>query len=174
MSRNGERTREACPDERCAPPPNMPAILRNPPGPNGEVYDEMLTVFAPLREQETRLRAMEARMARMQELVRVVREVRNRYQIDARTPLDVQVRCTANVADDFRALTPFITSLAGVGRLECGPNTARPRQSSMCARISCDCAAVSPPSAYCMRVASPRQPLVTGPATNPGKITRNG
>ena len=46
--------------------------------------------------------AMEARMARMQELVRVVREVRNRYQIDARTPLDVIVRCTDAVAADFR------------------------------------------------------------------------
>jgi len=31
---------------------------------------------------------MEARMARMQELVRVVREVRNRYTVDARQPLD--------------------------------------------------------------------------------------
>ena len=74
--------------------------------------------------------AMEARMARMQELVRVVREVRNRYQIDAKTPLDVNVRCPDAVADDFRALTPFITSLAGVGRLECGPATAKPRQAA--------------------------------------------
>ena len=74
--------------------------------------------------------AMEGRMARMQELVRVVREVRNRYQIDARTPLDVSVRCSEAVADDFRALAPFITSLAGVGRLECGPTTAKPKQSA--------------------------------------------
>jgi valyl-tRNA synthetase len=74
--------------------------------------------------------AMETRMALMQELVRVVREVRNRYQIDARTPLDVNVRCPENTADDLRALAPFITSLAGVGRLECGPTTAKPRQSA--------------------------------------------
>src|SRR5205807_3365411 len=74
--------------------------------------------------------AMEARMARMQELVGVVREVRNRYQLDARTPLDVSVRCSESVANDFRALTPFIASLAGVGRLECGPATAKPRQSA--------------------------------------------
>ena len=47
--------------------------------------------------------AMEARMARMQELVAAcVREVRNRYQIDARTPLDVSVRCSEAAADDFR------------------------------------------------------------------------
>jgi valyl-tRNA synthetase len=74
--------------------------------------------------------AMEARMALMQELVRVVREVRNRYQIDARTPLDVSVRCSEATAEDLRALAPFITSLACVGRLECGPTTAKPRQSA--------------------------------------------
>ncbi len=74
--------------------------------------------------------AMEARFARMQELVRVVREVRNRYQIDAKTPLDVHVRCSDAAAEDFRTLRPFIASLAGVGRLECGPNTAKPRQAA--------------------------------------------
>ena len=74
--------------------------------------------------------AMEARFARMQELVRVVREVRNRYQIDAKTPLDLHVRCSDAAADDFRTLTPFIASLAGVGRLECGPDTAKPRQAA--------------------------------------------
>jgi valyl-tRNA synthetase len=74
--------------------------------------------------------AMEARVARMQELVRVVREVRNRYQIDARTPLDVSVRCHAAVAADFRALEPFIRLLAGVGALTCGPNATKPRQAA--------------------------------------------
>jgi valyl-tRNA synthetase len=74
--------------------------------------------------------AMEARMARMQELVRGVREVRNRYQVDPRAPLDVFVRCGAAVTADFQALAPFITLLAGVGKLECGPNTAKPKQSA--------------------------------------------
>jgi valyl-tRNA synthetase len=74
--------------------------------------------------------AMEARFARMQELVRGVREVRNRYQVDAKTPLDVMVRCGDAVTADFQALKPFITLLAGVGRLECGPNTAKPKQSA--------------------------------------------
>jgi valyl-tRNA synthetase len=74
--------------------------------------------------------AMEARMARMQDLVRVVREVRNRYEIDPRKPLDVFVKCPAAAADDFRALAPFITLLAGVGRLECGPDTTKPKQAA--------------------------------------------
>jgi valyl-tRNA synthetase len=74
--------------------------------------------------------AMEARMARMQELVRGVREVRNRYQVDPKAPLDVFVRCGEAVTADFQALKPFITMLAGVGRLECGPNIAKPKQSA--------------------------------------------
>jgi valyl-tRNA synthetase len=75
--------------------------------------------------------AMEARMGRMQELVRGVREARNRYlPRDPKTPLDVHVRCAAEVAEDFRLLAPFIAQLAGVGRLECGPEVARPPQSA--------------------------------------------
>ncbi len=74
--------------------------------------------------------AMEARMGRMQELVRAVREVRSRYTIDPKTPLEVSVRCTAEVAEDFRALTPFVRMLAGVGRLESGPDVTRPRQAA--------------------------------------------
>src|SRR6266849_7128423 len=73
---------------------------------------------------------MEHRMARMQELVRLVREVRNRYNVDARTSLDVFVRCNDGVAADFRVLLPFITTLAGVGRLECGQGVAKPPQAA--------------------------------------------
>jgi valyl-tRNA synthetase len=72
---------------------------------------------------------MEQRIARMQELVRAVREVRNRYTLD-KTALDVHVRCNGAVADDFRALQPFIAQLAGVGTLECGPDTTKPPQSA--------------------------------------------
>ena len=35
----------------------------------------------------------------MQDLVKAVREIRNRYSIDPRTNLDVHVRCGAAVAD---------------------------------------------------------------------------
>ena len=65
--------------------------------------------------------AMEQRIARMQDLVRAVREVRNRYTIDPKTSLEMFVRSSEAVAADFRALAPFITMLAGVSRLECGP-----------------------------------------------------
>jgi valyl-tRNA synthetase len=74
--------------------------------------------------------AMEARMGRMQELVRAVREVRNRYMVDPKTTLDVSVRCAAAVAEDFQALAQFVRMLAAVGQLTCGPLTAKPRQSA--------------------------------------------
>ena len=74
--------------------------------------------------------AMESRIARMQELVRAVREVRNRYTIDAKTTLEVSVRCSPAVAEDFGLLAPFITMLAGVGKLDCGANIAKPAQAA--------------------------------------------
>ncbi len=71
---------------------------------------------------------MEARIGRMQELVGGVREVRNRYMIEPKTPLHVFVRCGAAVAADFNQLRPFILQLAGVGDFACGPDVAKPPQ----------------------------------------------
>jgi valyl-tRNA synthetase len=74
--------------------------------------------------------AMEQRIGRMQELVRAVREIRNRYMVDPKTGLDVFVRAGEAVAADFGQLRPFITALAGVARLECGPAVAKPPQAA--------------------------------------------
>jgi valyl-tRNA synthetase len=73
---------------------------------------------------------MERRLARMQELVRAVREVRNRYSVDPRTSLDVFVRCEERVAEDFLTLAPYVVMLAGVGKLEAGPSIAKPSQAA--------------------------------------------
>jgi valyl-tRNA synthetase len=69
----------------------------------------------------------EAAIARMQELVRGVREIRNRYQLEKR-PLTLAVKAPAAVAEELRPLAPFIRQLAGVEQFECGPNVAKPRQ----------------------------------------------
>jgi valyl-tRNA synthetase len=74
--------------------------------------------------------AMEAGIARMQELVRAVREVRNRYTIDPKTNVDVFVKCGDAVAAEFRQLARFITMLADIGRLELGPDIKKPRQAA--------------------------------------------
>jgi valyl-tRNA synthetase len=72
---------------------------------------------------------MEHRLALMQHIIRGVREVRNRYNLDAKAPLNVLVRCSAQVAVDLRLLATFIKSLAGVGELSCGPDVTKPPMS---------------------------------------------
>ncbi|MGL4555233.1 MAG: valine--tRNA ligase [Gemmataceae bacterium] len=73
---------------------------------------------------------MEARLARMQDLVRLVREVRNRYMVDTKTALDAFIRCSTAVAADFQSLAPFIRRLGGVGAITAGPETAKPKQAA--------------------------------------------
>ncbi|MBY0457123.1 MAG: class I tRNA ligase family protein, partial [Gemmataceae bacterium] len=71
---------------------------------------------------------VESRFARMQELVRGVREIRNRYQVDDKTRLDVTVKCTEEVAAELNALGAFIGPLAGIANLSAGPNLTKPKQ----------------------------------------------
>lgn len=78
--------------------------------------------FAPGAEDD----ATEARVGRMQELVRGVREVRNRYMLD-KTPLELAVKCSPTVAAELGALAPFVKLLGGVQTFECGPNVQKPR-----------------------------------------------
>jgi len=108
---------------------NETAFERGLPAP--EPAAESAVIASWLSFPETwRDTAMETRIGRMQELIRAVREVRNRYNVDQKTHFDVFVRCSDSSAEDFRTLTPFIAALAGVGRLVCGPQTAKPRQSA--------------------------------------------
>lgn len=74
--------------------------------------------------------AIESRIARMQELVRAIRDVRNRYLLDAKKMLDIKVRCSDAIAFDLKSLKPFLAHLGGVGELECGPQVTRPSQSA--------------------------------------------
>ncbi len=71
---------------------------------------------------------VEARFARMQDLVKSVREVRNRYQVDDKTRLDVSVKSSDAVAADFNALAAFIGPLAGIATLTAGPTASKPKQ----------------------------------------------
>ena len=77
---------------------------------------------------------VEARFARMQELVRGVREVRNRYQVDDKTRLDVAVKAGDAVAADFTALATFIGPLAGIATFTAGPTVSKPKQAGSVVR----------------------------------------
>lgn len=76
----------------------------------------------------------EGTIARMQDLIRGIREVRNRYQIEDRTPLQVVVRCDQGVAMDFISLAEFIGPLGGLSSFECGPQVDRPQQAGTIVR----------------------------------------
>lgn len=73
---------------------------------------------------------IEQRIGRMQQLIRFVREVRNRYMIDPKTQLSVSVRCSEAIAGDFASLLPFIKSMAGVQEVVAGPDTQKPSKSA--------------------------------------------
>ncbi|MHB1421936.1 MAG: valine--tRNA ligase [Gemmataceae bacterium] len=109
---------------------NETAFERGLPSPEPAAESVVIAPWPSLPEG-WRDPAMETRIGRMQELIRAVREVRNRYPtVDLKTHLDVFVRCSEAIAEDFRTLTPFLAALSGVGRLECGPQTAKPRHSA--------------------------------------------
>ncbi|QEL18126.1 valine--tRNA ligase [Limnoglobus roseus] len=69
----------------------------------------------------------EGSIARMQELVRGVREIRNRYMLD-KAPLDLSVKCSDATVADLNALAPFIKLLGGITNFTCGPTAAKPKQ----------------------------------------------
>src|SRR5205085_724283 len=104
---------------------NEAAFERGLPGPEPATESVVIAAWPsfPPEWQDT---AVEQRIGRMQELVRSVREVRNRYNLEPRSPLDVFVRSSAAVAADFHALAPFIAQLAGVGKLQAGPDVSKP------------------------------------------------
>jgi valyl-tRNA synthetase len=77
---------------------------------------------------------VEARFARMQELVRGVREVRNRYMVDDKTRLDVSVKAVGPIAADFTALAAFIGPLAGIANFTAAPDAAKPKQAGTIVR----------------------------------------
>jgi valyl-tRNA synthetase len=108
---------------------NEAAPERGLPGPGLSAESVMIAPWPALPEswQDP---AMETRIARMQELVRIVRDVRNRYSVDGKTSLDVFVRCSESVADSLDALSGFIKLLGGVGQLAYGPGVSKPKQSA--------------------------------------------
>ncbi len=75
----------------------------------------------------------EGSIARMQELVRGIREIRNRYLLD-KTPLALHVKCNDVVATELNALVPFVKLLGGLSSFDCGPTTKKPKQSGSIVR----------------------------------------
>jgi valyl-tRNA synthetase len=70
----------------------------------------------------------ETSIAKMQEVIRGVREIRNQYQID-KAPLALFVKCRAEIAEQLQPLAPFITSIGMLSSFQCGPTITKPKQS---------------------------------------------
>ncbi|GIW85574.1 MAG: valine--tRNA ligase [Gemmataceae bacterium] len=69
---------------------------------------------------------VEQRFALLQDLVRGIRELRGRYQMDERTKIDVFVKCSEQTAEDLQAVASFLAPLAGIGQLHAGAATQKP------------------------------------------------
>jgi valyl-tRNA synthetase len=108
---------------------NEVAFERGVPNPEPATESVMIAAW-PEFPADWRDAGIETSIGRLQELVRSVREVRNRYNIDTRTPLDAFVRCGDTVGNDFRTLGQFIHLLGGIGKLECGANVTKPTQAA--------------------------------------------
>ncbi len=108
---------------------NEAAFERGLPNPDPSSESVMIASW-PTLPDSWQDPAMEKRIARMQELVRIVREIRNNYKVDPKTSVDIAVRCSETVATDFRSLSTFIGLLAGVAKLECGPDVKKLPQSA--------------------------------------------
>jgi valyl-tRNA synthetase len=108
---------------------NEAAFERGLPGPEPAIQSVAIAPW-PEYPESWRNPGIEQRFARMQEAVRAVREVRNRYNVDPKTALDVFICCSETTAADFRSLSTFIIMLAGVGKLAMGPDVAKPPQAA--------------------------------------------
>lgn len=71
--------------------------------------------------------ATEAAIARMQDLVRGVREIRNRYQLD-KADLDLFVKASPAVVAELNGLSVFVQGLARVQSFTCSADVTKPKQ----------------------------------------------
>lgn len=108
---------------------NESAFERGLPSP-AESTDSVMIAAWPTFPESWQDDAVEGRIARMQELIRSVREIRNNFMVDDKTTVAVAVKCSADLAAEFNELRPFITQLATIGELTCGPDVAKPPQAA--------------------------------------------
>jgi valyl-tRNA synthetase len=73
---------------------------------------------------------IEARFARFQEVLKVLREVRSRQNIPPRATLRFGVRCDAPLAELLRPMAPYFASMAGAESTGWGPDVKAPATSA--------------------------------------------
>ena len=73
---------------------------------------------------------IEARFARFQEVLRAVRDIRNRQRVPARTQLAFAVRCDLATAELLAPMEPYFVSMAAARPTGWGPEVAAPKLSA--------------------------------------------
>jgi len=105
---------------------NEAAPQRGLPAPQ-ECEESVCIAKWPVYPEAMKDSGTESGIARMQDMIRGVRELRSRYQIE-KEPLQLAVRCSGAIAEELLPLTPFLMSLGGLTSIHCGPETEKPKQ----------------------------------------------
>ena len=85
-------------------------------------------MVAPWPQSHTELidPEVEARFARFQELLRAVRDIRMRQNIQPRQQIEFMVRCDQQTADLLRPMAPYFAAMAGAIAVAWGPQVQPP------------------------------------------------
>ena len=106
------------------------AFERGLPNPQPSAESVMIAPWPSFPVDVPQPRRWNGESARMQELVRAIRNIRNQFMVNEKATVDVFVRCDEPIAKDFESLKSFIQPLAKVGKLECGPTASKPPQAA--------------------------------------------
>jgi valyl-tRNA synthetase len=93
--------------------------------------DSIMIADWPTALENYRDQQREQQIARMQDLIKAIRNTRNEYRVDEKATVTVSVKCTEAIAKDLETLKPFIHSLGKVGELHLGPAVERPQQAGV-------------------------------------------
>jgi valyl-tRNA synthetase len=101
------------------------APQRGLPKPSKPAESVMIAAWpeADLARQDA---TIESRFARFQEVLRGVREIRSRQNIQPKTKIDFVVRCEAATAELLRPMEPYFDTLAGARARSMGPDVTPP------------------------------------------------
>jgi valyl-tRNA synthetase len=92
--------------------------------------DSVMIARWPEAPAEWRSLEVEKRMARLQELIKSIRNIRSNFNVDNRSRVCAHVRCSDEVAGELSNAQPFIEQLATVDELVAGPAVTKPADSA--------------------------------------------
>jgi valyl-tRNA synthetase len=84
----------------------------------------------PAVHLQWRNHAVEARMERLQSIIRSIRNIRSNFNVDEKARVSVHVRCSAELAQELTGAKQFIEQLASVACLVAGADVVKPAESA--------------------------------------------